>query len=718
MTAFLIAMLILPGRITQWEHFTHFGAVNNLLVEGEHVIGATTGGMIFGTITPDSVEWDSTWTYPGELSHSDCRYLTRDDDNNLWIATYGGGIDVALAGGGFEHYGQLEGLPLGMNITCIIPDSIIYAGTTEGLCIKEHGYFEVFDSQGSGLPNDMVNCMAQVDAGLIVGTAGGVALLGAGAYPGSPDSWFYYPGGETLNVIDLVVSGDSVFAATTSGLFVLKDSVWTNNAGYPGSIPLSISLYGEKIAVGGDGDVCIYDSGAWEQYDDDLSSQMVRDIVWLSETTLVLGQTRKVTFDRSTGNGVAIGEPDSWESSYPAGVPSNDLLTCSVDLRNDVWVGTNDNGIGVLQDGIWTNFRSEFPSRHQFFICIPGYAGGIFTCPYYQGLYWLDWQGTPDKSDDILLSWDAETTGLLNNQAVCGSAIDSMTAWFGQEPYWETPDEASGVCRLTWTPGIEETASWKTFQPGNGLPSGYVNDIVATSTTLCWMATENGLVLGDVTSGRVITTITGLPSVNVTALQLMPTGYLYVGTTAGLAKVEVASGSIFLPSGISGGVNSLGLDNLSCLWVSTTDALFRIYPDGAVEEYNTLSSPLQTLDIRGMGCDSDNGYLYIVTDHGLWKLTLETGMSGELSTAVVYPNPFCPDNSSEILGIAGIPDTPLIIRIFDLTGKLVYYSESAGRDEFFWNGKDNDGNIVAAGTYIIQIIQNEETHLTKLAIFR
>ncbi len=718
MTVFLIAMLILPGRITQWEHFTHFGAVNNILTEENSVIGATTGGVIFGTIDNDEITWDSTWTYPGELSHSDCRFLVKDEEDNLWIATYGGGIDVALEGGGFEHFRQLEGLPLRMEVTCIIPDSVIYAGTTEGLCIKEHGYFEVFNSQGSGLPNDMVNCMVMIDSGLIVGTAGGASLLLSGEYPGSSGSWHNYPGGESFNVVDLAARGDSVFAATTSGLFVLKDGVWEQDLTYPGSLPLSISFYGNKIAVGGEEDVCIYSAGVWMQSEYGLDSQMIRALEWISEDSLLLAQTRKVTFDRSTGNGVAIGVPGSWESSCPEGVPSNDLLTCSVDLRNDVWVGTNDNGIGVLQDGEWTNFRSEFPSRHQFFVCIPGKAGGMFICPYHEGLYWLDWQGTPDKSDDILLSWDAETTGLLNNQVVFASVTDSTTVWFGQEPYYATPDEASGVCRFTWTPGIEETASWKAFQPANGLPSGYVTDVADVSGTLCWMGTENGLILGDVMSGRVIMSVQGLPSANVTALQFSRAGDLYVGTVAGLARLNTSTGAVSLLSGISGNVNTLAMDNLSCLWVSTTEALYRISPDGAIEEYNTLSSPLQTLGIRGMACDSDNGFLYIVTDHGLWKLTLEAGMTGELPTAVVYPNPFCPENNDEVLGIAGIPDAPLTVRVFDLIGSLVYLAESGGRDEFSWDGRDNDGNTVSSGTYIIQIMQNDETHLTKLAIVR
>ena len=175
---------------------------------------------------------------------------------------------------------------------------------------------------------------------------------------------------------------------------------------------------------------------------------------------------------------------------------------------------------------------------------------------------------------------------------------------------------------------------------------------------------------------------------------------------------------------ITGNVSMLCFDNLSCLWAGCSDlwggipeGLYRIYPDGTVEEYNTLNSPLQSLNVRNIACDYDNGFLYIVTDHGLWKLTLEQGMSGSIETATVYPNPFIPGDG-QVLGVAGLPDELFDIQLFDLTGELVYESLSQHRNVFSWDGYDTDGKLAASGTYIVRISQNGADRFIKLAIVR
>jgi hypothetical protein len=121
--------------------------------------------------------------------------------------------------------------------------------------------------------------------------------------------------------------------------------------------------------------------------------------------------------------------------------------------------------------------------------------------------------------------------------------------------------------------------------------------------------------------------------------------------------------------------------------------------------------------VRYADVDPDNGYLFLATDHGLWRLHLEQGMSGELSTATVYPNPFLP-GKGQVLGLAGLPDDEFDLHVFDLNGSLVYESLSQYRDSFSWDGNDSDGVPVATGTYFVRISQNGNDRLVKLAIVR
>ncbi len=578
MTLFMIFSIMLTGRISDWEHFTHFGGVSDILVEDSQFVGATSGGVIFGTLGADTVFWDSTWTCPGELSFSDVRCLARDESGNLWMGTNGGGIDVQLSSGGFQHYGQLEGLPISLKISCIFPDTTVWVGTSEGLCSKNLAYFDVWTifSTGGGLPSDVINCIAPVDSGLIVGTSNGIVMLRKDLYPGSSSSWLSFPSASEIGALELLVAGDTVWVASTSGLyFMTAGQKWQIDATYPGNYPISLSYNEGKLAVGGQGDVCIFDGTEWRRGTYGLAGQLIQDICWLSTDSLMIAQVTEFSQNRASGNGVAIGILDSWFNTRPEGSPSNDLLAVAVDSRDDVWVTSNHRGAGVLSQYGWTEFGSQLPSRHQLFVCLADYSGGVFLASWHHGVTWLDWNGTPQRDDDVFINWDSENSGLLNDQ-IKGAAISSSgEVWFAQEPFWSTPSEPSGVVRLSWTTGQETTASWKTFEPSDGLPSGYVRDVASTSSSsIAWMGTELGLVKGNIFSGQVLYFAgpsQGLPSADVQSIVLSRNEDLYVGTTGGLVVLKAGEDAFIDVEDISGNINMLCFDNLSCLWVGSSE---------------------------------------------------------------------------------------------------------------------------------------------------
>jgi len=724
MTVLMIIAAALTGRVSEWDHYTHFGGVSDLLLEGDLVTAATSGGVAFGHVQGSSVFWDSSWTCPGELSLSDARCLARDAAGNLWIGTKGGGIDVSLASGGFQHYGQLEGLPLSLQVSCILPDTIVWVGTSEGLCSRELSYFDVWTtfSTGGGLPSNVISCLAPVDSGLFVGTDGGLVMLKAGQTPAQSSSWTSFPDLEDMMVQDILVAGDTAWAATTEGLFMMTDGTsWREDPTYPYDAPVSLDWYQGRLAAGDRGRVSVYEDGSWTPGTADLGAQVVQDVQWSSEDLLLAGQHNDFAVDRASGNGVAIGYIDSWVSSKLSGAPSNDLLCVAVDSRGDVWATSNRRGASVLSNGTWTEFISCMNSPNQVFACAADRSGGVFVAPYHFGVTWIDWKGTPGMGDDDMIIFDTSNSDILNDQVNEIAVSRSGEVWFAQEPFFATPSEPSGVSRLSWTPGVEETASWRFFQPSDGLPSGKVGSVEAVSSPQqAWMGTQEGLVLGSVQNGQVLelyTASSGLPSNDVQSMALTREGRLFAGTTAGLAVVDLSTGSVTEVEHVSGNVAMLCVDNLSSVWAASGEGLFRILPDGSVEEYNTINSPLQSLDIRYATCDPDAGFLYLVTDHGMWRLHLEEGMGGDLSSSTVYPNPFLPGDG-QLLGVAGLPNTPVDIRVFDLTGALVYESLSRYRDDFAWNGTDMDGNPVSSGTYMVRLTQDGADRYLKLAVVR
>ncbi|GEM_PF-461819 len=724
MILFMLLVVSFTGAVSQWDHFTHFGGVNAILLRNDVLTAATTGGMAFGHVHQGVLYWDSTWVSPGELSISDARCMAVDRKDNLWIGTKGGGIDVALASGGFRHYGQLEGLPVSLQINCILADSVIWAGTTEGLCIKELGYFENWNtlSTGGGLPSNVVNCVAMVDSGLFVGTTSGLVMLRAGASPKDPASWVTYRELKNSIVQDVLVHGDTVWAATTAGIYMMiGDSTWTMDEEYPYNSPMSLAWGWGKLAAGDRGRVSVLDGGTWIPGSEDLGAQVVEDICWLSEDVLLIAQYNDYAVDRASGNGVGIGYLDSWVSSRHPGAPSNDLRSVTVDTRGDVWVTSNMRGASVLSDGSWHDFLGQLQNVAQVFACSADDSGGVFIAPYHHGITWVNWKGTPGADDDEIIHFDASNSGLLNDQVMEISVSPSGEVWFAHEPYWETPSEPSGVSVLSWVSGEEDTAVWRNFQPSDGLPSGIVKSVEPSGEVYAaWMGTQGGLALGDVRSGevrRLFTSSSGLPADEILSLAMSRDGKLYVGTAAGLAVFDTVTGSLDEVEQVTGNVTMLCFDNLSTLWSAGGNGLFRIFSDGDIETYNTTNSPLQSLDVKYAACDPGEGYLYLATDHGLWRLHLEQGIGGETKTAVVYPNPFVP-GIHRVLGVAGIPDTPFDFSLFDLAGSLVYESHSRNRDDFAWDGMDMNGKPVPSGTYIVRITQDGTLRLVKLALVR
>jgi flagellar hook assembly protein FlgD len=75
----------------------------------------------------------------------------------------------------------------------------------------------------------------------------------------------------------------------------------------------------------------------------------------------------------------------------------------------------------------------------------------------------------------------------------------------------------------------------------------------------------------------------------------------------------------------------------------------------------------------------------------------------------VAPRIFTPEESSTVINRVGFyfenPDNDEVtIRIFDVTGALVRRNlERDGDNSMFWDGYDNDGDVVKGGVYVYQI---------------
>ena len=131
------------------------------------------------------------------------------------------------------------------------------------------------------------------------------------------------------------------------------------------------------------------------------------------------------------------------------------------------------------------------------------------------------------------------------------------------------------------------------------------------------------------------------------------------------------------------------------------------------------------------GNNADFTYANVVFNNGYMILCLttpgDTGYNGEpleiesdqfpqlFQIEAPYPNPF---NGRVSIPIKTNQNSLINFNVYDINGRIIYNSNltySAHTDNnIFWDGKNNGGNIVSSGTYLIKIINGSITNTKKI----
>jgi ligand-binding sensor domain-containing protein len=708
-------ILTLSVEIAQWTHHPHFGAVNHMITDGELVIAATAGGILFCTASGEGVSFDSTWTYGDQLKWDRVSSLYRHEDGSLWVTYLGAGIEVFHPDGSVTSYGQLQGLPLNLMINQVHPDTVLYAATTQGLSINSVGYFITYNESGTGggLPSSVVNCLAPSDSGLLVGTYSGLALLLPGQPPSEASSWREVAllSGSTVNGITArsdtlwVIAGNKVYLCPPGGQWALQPS-------YPGTRATSLLNSSAGILVGSQDAVYTWSAGAWTEVEGEFMGGLVTALGEVNGGGIVAGMMNTISEERLEGPGLALMRDGAVTRHVPPGCISNDIMSIGVNSAGVCWVGAHRSGVGYYNDSQWRTVYGAMPSFNQIF-AVGVRENTVFAASWHSGVTWLDWDGQYVQGGITFTTDD----GLPNDQINAISVWDDGTVWFAHEPYWQYSGEPSGISRLSWQPGIPETASISVISSAGSLLGKEVKGVAAVSATRAWAATTDGLALVSVDGGveQAFTTANGLPSNNVMSVAVTRNGDVYAGTATGLARVR--DGVVRMVNGVTGSVGSLCPDHRGGVWAAVPGALYRIGSDDDLLVFTTYNTPLPEVDIRDMSCDWESGQLWLATSHGVWVADIGQGLGGDSSSAVLYPNPFRP-GAGEVLGIAGVPDEPMAASIFDLSGGLLYRCSTTGRGDFAWDGSSTDGSPVPSGVYILILERQGVSELLKFALVR
>jgi hypothetical protein len=226
----------------------------------------------------------------------------------------------------------------------------------------------------------------------------------------------------------------------------------------------------------------------------------------------------------------------------------------------------------------------------------------------------------------------------------------------------------------------------------------------------------------------------GLPSNEVQCIAKDKTGFIWVGTSDGIAVIQcpeealITSCEAVLPVIKEGAfanylfkgqeVRSIAIDGADRKWVATANGVWLIAKDGdkVLANFTEENSPLLSNDVKRITIDGSTGEVFFATAKGLISFRgTATEYEETKGNALVYPNPV-PPNFNGNIGIKGLPENS-IVKITETNGRLVYQTRSLG-GQAVWNGRDYKGTKAATGVYLVIAVDsfNQEKVVAKIVL--
>jgi hypothetical protein len=186
----------------------------------------------------------------------------------------------------------------------------------------------------------------------------------------------------------------------------------------------------------------------------------------------------------------------------------------------------------------------------------------------------------------------------------------------------------------------------------------------------------------------------------------------------------LATGAVASYKPLSGVViNCIAVDPLNQKWVGTPDGVILLTPDGtqtlATYTVENTAGKLMENDVKSIAIDEKSGTVYFATTSGLASLTTAAAAPrSSFEELAVFPNPYIVPGGS-LLTVSGLVENSLL-KIVTVDGRVIRNIRSPGGLTGFWDGKDESGESVPSGVYIIVAYAEDGTKIakTKVAVIR
>jgi hypothetical protein len=401
---------------------------------------------------------------------------------------------------------------------------------------------------------------------------------------------------------------------------------------------------------------------------------------------------------------------------------------------NDSWnYQYNPNGLYKFKDGTWTSYNQyhfkQLDTLLDFItVAIDPRDETIWAGSFGGGLLHIKSNGQPEifKQTSPL----QPTVGDPGSYRVAGLAFDA------DHNLWVSNFGAGRQLHV-----LKNDGSWNSFTVPFFLNVNAVAQIVIDDANQKWIVSPlgNGLIVfndnntlenaGD-DKWKIYKTGAGsgnLPSNEVTCISKDKSGFIWIGTTNGIAVMQCAQEAFIsgceavLPVIKEGGfanylfkgevVTGIAVDGADRKWVATGAGAWLINRDGdkVLTHFTEENSPLLSNNVRSIAVDGKTGEVYFATDKGVCSFRgAATEAMEDKGNVLVFPNPV-PPNYTGSIAVKGLPGNSFV-KITEMNGRLVFQSRALG-GQVTWNGKNYKGRPAASGIYLV--IAEDETKQEK-----
>lgn len=724
--------LTLAQNYTDWQNHTDMKKSTAISVLGDSYWASTEGGAYKYSFTTDSYF---------KLSKSEglngivLTAATIDKYGKIWLGSNRGIIDIYN-----PETGQFKSLldifnsdktTKTINHLYAAGDTI-YAATDFGVVVidaKNLVFIDTYLKFGTFSSNIKVKSVYKKDI-LYLSTESGVAIQKIGTTnPAAPEAWDVFSTlapGQSSNTKKLVSFENQIIAASASGISSYNGSIWQYYIPQLSSTNIiDLLVVGDSLFVQSESVIYKYYSGVLEER---FTSSTKMNSLAYSATRGLLA---------ATNSGVIV--INNSEVKFPNGPAANQFPNMTVDATGKLWSGSGKNnagkGIYYFDGNSWGNFNvSNTPSigNNDYFSIYAANDNTIYSGNWGAGFVRIkddsivrfdatntNMQGFPGDPNFLLIGgFTTDSKGnlwILNVEASDRKTLAMLTpdsSWH----FFTIPAEQNLVLKLHDNLVIDQFET-KWFSSNDERKSGlfYFNE---NKTFTNFDDDFSGyLSSSDSSSNR-------LNSNNINSIVVDRRGDVWVGTGLGIniitntstalsSNPQLRISSVFSVRQQS--VNAIAVDPLNQKWIGTNQGLFLLNSDGSrlLSVLDTKNSSLLSDKIESIAIDEINGKIYVGSEAGLTSFqTLALKPLDSFDEIFAFPNPITIVDGSENLTIDRLVRDSNI-KILSVSGKLIRELSTPGGRRANWNLKDDQGNIVSSGIYIIVASDSQGNNVAK-----